>query len=128
VTTVNGTITNWNLHLYKFVHAATGVFPTLTFNSDETGDGVSFSTNNFVLGFEEITGSNKGCYLENPPASGCPIARGSWACVDPPPPDPLAATVANMRAQIAALTFERDEYVAMVRALNAAIAALERKK
>jgi hypothetical protein len=71
--------------------------------------------------------------IENPPAFlGSNTKGGSWACQ---PVDPLAAQLASaqarvvsLRNQLAAVTSERDEYVALARVLDAELLALEKKK
>jgi len=126
-TDVDGNITAWAMFFRsgEFVSAQDQLDSGAS-SSNATGDEVSVS----------LLGNGGDIYT----ISGTSTKPGTWTCLQafsaaytappppPPPPDPLASLVKKLYAQLAAVTFERDEYVAMVRALNAAIAVLEKKK
>jgi hypothetical protein len=115
-TTVSGVITDWSVAFTRS-SPATG-FATYNISATLTPAKDSLS----------IT-QNGGCFGPNCPDSssftGSSTYAGTWAC---PPVDPLAAEVASLRAQLAAVTFERNEYINLFRIADQEIAALEAKK
>jgi len=113
-TDANGNITDWSFTLligHEFGCGIAGCSGSIM--STPAGDSVAFSAPEPFL----------------PATSGTNSVAGKWMCLGAlAAPDPLTALVAKLRAQLAAVTYERDEYVAWARAVDAELLALEKRK